>query len=161
MSVGAGARLAELGLRLPATSPPKGAYIPAVRSGDLVHVAGQIPLVDGELIATGAVGTDITPERAADLSRRCALAALAAVDAVAGLDAVRRVVKVVGYVASADGFGDQLAVVSGATELFIAIFGGAGRPVCTAVGVAQLPLHAPVEIEVTVEISTGASADQS
>ncbi|HET8660240.1 MAG TPA: RidA family protein [Micromonosporaceae bacterium] len=147
------ARLAELGIQLPDVSPPRGAYVPAVRTGSHVYVSGQVPMVDGELIATGKVGADVTPEQANQLSRRCALAALAAIDAVAGLDKLVRVVKVVGFVASADGFTGQPGVVNGASDLFIEVFGDAGRHARSAVGVAELPLGAPVEVEMVVEVA--------
>lgn len=147
------ARLAELGLQLPGVSPPKGSYIPAVRSGNHVYVSGQVPMADGELIATGKVGADVTPERANELSQRCALAALAAIDAVVGLDKVVRVVKVVGFVASAEGFIGQPGVVNGASDLFVAVFDDAGRHARSAVGVAELPLGSPVEVEVIVEVA--------
>ena len=146
-------RLAELGLRLPAVSPPRGAYIPAVRSGNLVYVSGQVPMTDGELTTTGRVGADITPERANELCHQCALAALAAINAVAGLDQVVRVVKVSGFVASTDDFTGQPAVINGASDLFVAIFGDAGRHARTSIGVAELPLGSPVEIEVIVEVA--------
>jgi enamine deaminase RidA (YjgF/YER057c/UK114 family) len=144
--------LSELGLELPPVSPPKGAYLPAVRSGNLVFVSGQVPMVNGEVSTTGKVGADISPERAKELCRQCALAALAAIDSVVGLDEVVRVVKVVGFVASAPGFTGQAAVVNGASELFGEVFGDAGRHARSAVGVAELPLGAPVEVEVVVEI---------
>lgn len=147
------ARLAGLGLQLPGVSPPGGAYVPAVRSGNLVFVSGQVPMTNGRLAAAGKVGSDVTPERAMELSRQCALAALAAIDDIVGLDKVARVVKVVGFVASAEGFTGQPGVVNGASELFLAVFGDAGRHARTAVGVAELPLGAPVEIEVTVELA--------
>lgn len=147
------ARLAELGIQLPDVSPPKGAYVPAVRTGSHVYVSGQVPMVDGGLIATGKVGADVTPEQAYQLSRRCALAALAAIDAVAGLGKLVRVVKVVGFVASADGFTGQPGVVDGASDLFVEVFGDAGRHARSAVGVAELPLGAPVEVEVVVEVA--------
>ncbi|UGT41952.1 RidA family protein [Nocardia yamanashiensis] len=147
------ARLAELGLTLPPVSPPRGVYVPAVHSGTLVHVAGQVPMVAGNVVTTGRVGAEITPAEAAELSRRCALAALAAVDALADLDRLARVVRVAGYVASAPGFGAQFDVVAAAVDLFSAVLGSPGRSVCTAVGVPDLPLSAPVEIEVTVELA--------
>ena len=153
MNSGPRAKLAELGLELPDVSPSKGAYIPAVRSGNLVYVSGQIPMANGELIATGAVGAEISPERANELCRHCALAALAAVDSVAGLEAVVRIVKVVGFVASAPGFRGQPGVVDGASSLFGAVFGDAGRHARSVVGVAELPLAAPVEVEVIVEVA--------
>jgi enamine deaminase RidA (YjgF/YER057c/UK114 family) len=147
------ARLAELGLALPAVTPPLAAYVPAVRSGDHIYVSGQLPMVDGQLALTGKVGAGVTPEQATDLARRCALNALAAVDALVGLDRVVRVVKVVGFVASADGFTGQPGVVNGASELFGAVFGEAGRHARSAVGVAELPLGAPVEVEVIFAVS--------
>ncbi len=127
--------------------------MPAVRSGALVHVAGQVPMLAGRVVTTGRVGAEVTHAEAAELSRRCALAALAAMDAVAGLDSLARVVRVAGYVASAPGFDGQLEVVSAAGDLFVALLGAAGRGVCTAVGVPELPLQAPVEIEVTLALS--------
>ncbi|MFE1882383.1 RidA family protein [Streptomyces diastatochromogenes] len=146
-------RLAGLGLRLPEVSAPKGAYVPAVRSGSYVFVAGQIPLTDGELTATGRVGAEVSPERAKELSRQCALAALAAADSVAPLETVVRVVKVVGYVSSAPGFVRQATVVDGASELLVDLFGAAGRHARSAVGMNVLPLDSPVEIEVVLEVS--------
>ncbi|GAA2717237.1 MULTISPECIES: RidA family protein [Streptomyces] len=151
-------RLASLGITLPAVSPPKGVYVPAVRSGRHVQVSGQVPMRDGELIATGRVGAEVTPRQARELSRQCALAALAAVDAVAGPVASVRVVKVVGYVSSADGFLDQAEVVAGAGELFLTVFGDAGRHACSVVGVGRLPLGAPVEIEVLFEVVSAEAA---
>ncbi|MFI8966427.1 RidA family protein [Streptomyces sp. NPDC053493] len=145
-------RLAGLGLRLPEVSPPKGAYVPAVRSGGHVFVAGQIPLTGGELTATGRVGAEVTAERAKELSRQCALAALAAADSVAPLEEVVRVVKVVGYVSSAPGFVRQAAVVDGASELLLEVFGEAGRHARSVVGMDILPLDAPVEIEIVLEV---------
>lgn len=146
------ARLAELGLTVPAVATPAGAYVPAVRSGSHVYVSGQLPLVDGELLATGKVGAEVTPERARELAARCALNALAAVDDLVGLDAVVKVVKVTGFVASAPGFAGQPGVVNGASELFGQVFGEAGRHARSAVGVAELPLDAPVEVELIVEV---------
>lgn len=146
-------RLAELGFTLPAVATPAGAYLPAVRSGSLVFTAGQLPLVDGSLAATGKLGAEVDVQRGAQLARTCALNALAAVDALAGLDAVQRVVKVVGFVASAPGFSDQPAVLNGASELFGEVFGEAGAHARSAVGVAELPRNAPVEVELIVELS--------
>ncbi|MGW4275968.1 RidA family protein [Streptomyces seoulensis] len=148
-------RLAALGLRLPEVSAPKGAYVPAVRSGAHVYVAGQIPLTDGELTATGRVGAEVSPERARELSGQCALAALAAAGSVAPLESVVRAVKVVGYVSSAPGFVGQAGVVAGAGELLAGLFGAAVRPACSAVGMNILPLDAPVEIEIVLEVSGG------
>jgi len=148
-----GERLRELGLTLPTVAAPAGAYVPARRSGSLVFTAGQIPLVDGSLAATGKVGAEITPEQGYDLARTCALNALAAVDDLVGLDAVAGVVKVVGFVASAPGFTGQPGVINGASELLGAVFGDAGRHARSAVGVAELPLGAPVEVELVVELA--------
>lgn len=146
------ARLRELGLTLPPASPPKGSYLPAVRAGNLVHVAGQVPMHDGELICHGRVGGGVTPARADELCQRCVLAALAAVDELTGLDALVRVVKVVGYIACVDGYHDQASVLDGASELLVALFGAAGRHARTAIGVADLPSGAPVKLELLVEV---------
>jgi enamine deaminase RidA (YjgF/YER057c/UK114 family) len=146
-------RLAELGLQLPGVPAPVAAYVPAVRSGDLVWTSGQLPMVDGSLPATGKVGAEVAPEAAQGLARTAALNALAAIKAEVGdLGAVRRVVKVVGFVASAPGFTGQSGVVNGASELLGAVFGEAGRHARSAVGVASLPLDAPVEVELVVEV---------
>ena len=145
-------RLRELGLTLPTVAVPAGAYIPARRSGSLVFTAGQVPFVDGSLPATGKVGAEVTPEQGYDLARICALNALAAVDDLVGLDAVARVIRVVGYVASAEGFSGQPRVVNGASELLGRVFGDAGQHARSAVGVAELPMNAPVEVELTVEL---------
>jgi len=145
-------RLAELNIDLPAVVPPVAAYVPATRTGSLVYTSGQLPMIDGKLAAAGKVGAAVTPERARELARVCALNALAAVDALVGLDSVVRVVKVVGFVASAEGFTGQPAVINGASELFGEVFGDAGQHARSAVGVAELPLGAPVEVEVIVEV---------
>ncbi|HEY9475103.1 MAG TPA: RidA family protein [Mycobacteriales bacterium] len=145
-------RLAELGITLPEVAAPVAAYVPAVRTGDLVYTAGQLPFVDGALPRTGKLGADLTVVEAAPLARRCALNALAAAAALVGLDHITRVVKVVGFVASAEGFTQQSAVINGASELFVEIFGEAGRHARSAVGVAELPLGAPVEVEIIVEV---------
>ena len=146
-------RLRELGLALPPVATPAGAYVPARRTGSLVFTAGQVPFVDGRLAATGKVGAAVSPEDARDLARVCTLNALAAVDALVGLDDVTGVVKVVGFVASAPGFGGQPGVVDGASELLGQVFGEAGRHARSAVGVAELPLDAPVEVELVVEVA--------
>ncbi|WAX59198.1 RidA family protein [Jatrophihabitans cynanchi] len=146
------ARLAELGLVLPAVAAPLAAYVPAVRSGSLVWTSGQLPLVNGALAVTGKVGSDLQPDQAAELAKVCALNALAAIDDLVGLDAVLRVVKVVGYVASSPEFTGQPAVVNGASEFLGRLFGDAGRHARSAVGVAVLPLNAPVEVELVVEV---------
>ena len=146
------ARLDELGIRLPPVAAPVAAYVPAVRTGSLVFTSGQLPFVDGGLRHTGKVGGSVAPDVAAQEAGICALNALAAIDALVGLDSVRRIVRVVGYVASAEGFTGQPQVINGASELIGRIFGDAGRHARSAVGVAELPLGAPVEVELTVEI---------
>jgi enamine deaminase RidA (YjgF/YER057c/UK114 family) len=146
-------RLAELGLELPAVATPLAAYVPAVRTGNHVYVSGQLPLVDGTLMQTGKVGAEVTTEQAKDLAGRCALNALAAVDALVGLERIVRVVKVVGFVASAEGFTDQPAVINGASEFLVAVLGEPGRHARSAVGVFELPRGTPVEVEMIVEVS--------
>jgi enamine deaminase RidA (YjgF/YER057c/UK114 family) len=146
-------RLRELGIALPTVTAPLAAYVPAVRSGNLVFTSGQLPLVDGALPRTGKVGAEVDPTSAADLARTCALNALAAVHDLVGLDLVVRVVKVVGFVASAPDFAGQPGVVNGASELLGEIFGEDGAHARSAVGVAALPLDAPVEVEMIVEIA--------
>ncbi|MCV7230439.1 RidA family protein [Mycolicibacterium komossense] len=146
------ARLTELGIELPPVVKPVAAYIPAVRTGNLVYTSGQLPMVDGALPATGKVGAEVSAEDAKEFARTCALNALAAVDSVVGIDAVTRVVKVVGFVASAPGFGGQPGVINGASELFGEVFGDAGAHARSAVGVSELPLNAPVEVELIVEV---------
>jgi enamine deaminase RidA (YjgF/YER057c/UK114 family) len=146
-------RLAELGLTLPPVAMPQAAYVPAVRTGAYVYVSGQVPVVDGKLPATGKVGAEVSPADAAGLARICVLNAIAAAAAAAGgLDRIRRIVKVVGFVASAPGFNGQPLVVNGASELLIAVFGEEGRHARSAVGVAELPLDAPVEVELIAEV---------
>lgn len=153
MSEGPEARLAALGLTLPPVVPPLAAYVPAVRTGAYVYTAGQLPLVAGKLLQTGKVGAEVSVEEAAALARTCALNALAAVASVTGgLASVTRVVKVVGYVASDPGFTGQAQVVNGASELLLEVFGEAGRHARSAVGMAVLPLDAPVEIELIAEV---------
>jgi enamine deaminase RidA (YjgF/YER057c/UK114 family) len=149
---GARDRLAELGLELPPVAAPLAAYVPAVQSGRQVYISGQLPLVEGKLLATGKVGAEVSAERAGELAAACALNALAAVDALVGLEAVSKVVKVTGFVAAADGFTAIPSVVNGASELLGAVFGEAGRHARSAVGVAELPLGAPVEVEVIFEL---------
>ncbi|WP_433890482.1 RidA family protein [Streptomyces sp. CA-111067] len=155
MSGGAvAARLAELGLTLPAVVPPLASYQPAVQSGRYVYTSGQLPMVDGKMPATGKVGAEITPEAAKEQARTCALNALAAVASVAGdLDRIARVVKVTGFVASAPDFTGQPAVVNGASELLGEVLGEKGVHARSAVGVASLPLDAAVEVEIQVELS--------
>ena len=147
-------RLTELGLTLPSESAPLAAYVPAVRSGNLIFTSGQLPRLGGELQATGKVGAEVDAEQAKELAKICALNALAAVKAEIGdLARVRRVVKVVGFVASAPDFTGQPGVINGASELLGEVFGDTGRHARSAVGVAVLPLDAPVEVEVIVEVA--------
>jgi enamine deaminase RidA (YjgF/YER057c/UK114 family) len=146
-------RLAELGLAVPDVAKPVASYVPAVRSGSYIHTSGQLPMRSGELIATGKVGAGVTPEEAVACAQQCALNAIAAVKAELGdLDAVRRVVKVVCFVASSPDFTGQPQVANGASELLGTAFGDAGVHARSAVGVAVLPLDAPVEVEIVVEI---------
>ncbi|QIZ35523.1 RidA family protein [Saccharopolyspora sp. ASAGF58] len=145
-------RLAELGIPLPEVVPPVAAYVPAVRTGSLVYTSGQVPMVAGKPAGIGKVGAEITPEEAKQHAAICALNALAAVDGLVGLDSVVRIVKVVGFVASAEGFTGQPGVVNGASELLGEIFGEAGQHARSAVGVAELPLGVPVEVELIVEV---------
>lgn len=147
-------RLAELGLTLPPVVPPVASYVPAVRSGNHVFTSGQLPMVDGALHATGKVGAEVDPEVATEAARLCALNALAAIDALVGLESITRVVKVVGLVASAPGFTGQPGVINGASHLLGDVFGDAGVHARSAVGVAELPLGAPVEVELIVEVRT-------
>jgi enamine deaminase RidA (YjgF/YER057c/UK114 family) len=154
VSDGPEARLAELGLTLPPVAAPVAAYVPAVRSGPYVYTAGQLPLADGKLPRTGKVGAQVSVDEAAGLARTCALNALAAVASVAGgLSAVTRIVKVTGFVASDPSFTGQPLVVNGASELLLEVFGEAGRHARSAVGVAVLPLDAPVEVELIAEVT--------
>lgn len=146
-------RLAELGIELPDVVVPLAAYVPAVRTGNLVYTSGQLPMQAGELLATGKVGVDVSPEEAKALARVCALNALAAVHSLVGIDAVTRVVKVVGFVASSPGFGGQPGVINGASQLLGEVFGGAGAHARSAVGVSELPLDSPVEVELIVEVA--------
>jgi enamine deaminase RidA (YjgF/YER057c/UK114 family) len=148
-----GARLAALGLTLPKVTPPLAAYVPAVRTGSYVYTAGQLPVVDGQLLATGKVGAEVGAAEAAALARTCALNALAAAASVAGgLSGIARIVKVTGFVASAPDFTGQAQVVNGASELLIEVFGEAGRHARSAVGMAVLPLNSPVEVELIAEV---------
>jgi len=146
-------RLSELGITLPAVAAPVAAYVPAVRTGHQVWTSGQLPFVDGQLAATGKVGAEVSAEDAEQYARAAALNALAAVDALVGIDNVTRVLKVVGYVASAEGFTGQPAVINGASNLMGEVFGEAGEHARAAVGVAELPMGAPVEVEIIVEVA--------
>ena len=146
-------RLAELGLTLPPVVAPVAAYVPAVRTGGFVYTSGQLPMVDGKLSAVGKVGAEVSGTDAAELARTCALNALAAAaSAAGGLDAIAKIVKVTGFVASAPGFSGQPQVVNGASELLLEVFGEDGRHARSAVGVAELPLNAPVEVELIAQI---------
>jgi enamine deaminase RidA (YjgF/YER057c/UK114 family) len=146
-------RLAELGLALPNVAAPVAAYTPAVRTGDLVFTSGQLPVVDGKVVATGKVGAEVDAADAEGYARTCALNALAAVKSLVGdLDKVRRVVKVVGFVASAPDFTGQPGVINGASTLLNEVFGDAGVHARSAVGVAALPLDSPVEVEIVAEV---------
>ena len=146
------AKLAELNLTLPVAAKPVAAYVPAIRTGNLVFTAGQLPMVDGALSASGKVGDKVSVDDAKKLAEICAVNALAAVETVADINKIARVVRVVGYVNGVAGFTQQPAVINGASELFLHIFGDAGKHARSAVGVAELPLDAPVELELTVEI---------
>ncbi|MDS1114734.1 RidA family protein [Gordonia westfalica] len=150
-------RLAELGIALPDVVPPVASYTPAVRTGNLVYTSGQLPVVNGELsvhgkVSDGAEGV-VRPDEATAAARACALNALAAVHALVGIDSVVRIVKVVGFVASAPGFTGQPKVINGASDVVGEIFGDAGVHARSAVGVAELPLGAPVEVELIVEVA--------
>lgn len=147
-------RLSALGHTVPEVAPPVAVYVPAVQTGSLVYTSGQLPLISGVLMGTGKVGAQVAPEQASQMAAQCALNAIAAIRALVGdLDRVVRVVKVVGFVASDPGFTGQPGVINGASELLGAAFGDAGVHARSAVGVAVLPLDAPVEVEVIVEIS--------
>ena len=146
-------RLAALGLTLPPVVAPVAAYVPAVVASGFVYTSGQLPMVDGKLPAVGKVGGEVSAEEAAGLARTCALNAIAAAAAAAGgLDAIGRIVKVVGFVASAPGFSGQPQVINGASELLIEVFGEDGQHARSAVGVAELPLNTPVEVELIAQI---------
>ena len=146
-------RLAELGLQVPDVAKPVAAYVPAVRSGNQVFTSGQLPMREGTLITTGKVGGEVTAEAAYECARQCALNALAAVRAEIGdLSAIKRIVKVVAFVASTPDFTGQPGVANGASELFGEVFGPAGQHARSAVGVPVLPLDAPVEVELLVEV---------
>ena len=147
------ARLREIGHELPEVPEPAGAYVPASRSGALIFTAGQLPFEGGELSVTGKVGETVTPEKAREAARLCALNALAAAAAEAGgLSRVARVVRITGYIPSAPGFNGQPEVLNGASELIGEVFGEAGLHARSAVGVAELPLDAPVEVELVAEL---------
>jgi len=149
------AKLAELGLTLPPAAAPVAAYVPAVRTGNLVFTAGQLPLVDGKIPFVGKVGSDVTPEQAKDMAQICALNALASISLVADVDQIERIVRVGGFVNGIPGFVAIPAVINGASELLIKLFGEVnGKHARTAIGVAELPLNAPVEVEMVVQLKS-------
>ena len=149
------AKLAELGLTLPEAALPVAAYVPAVRTGNLVCTAGQLPLVDGKIPFVGKVGSDVTPEQAKDMAQVCALNALAAISLVADIEQIERIVRVGGFVNGIPGFVAIPAVINGASELLIKLFGEVnGKHARTAIGVAELPLNAPVEVEMVVQLKS-------
>jgi enamine deaminase RidA (YjgF/YER057c/UK114 family) len=146
-------KISSLGLSLPTAAAPVAAYVPAVKSGNLVFTAGQLPVVDGKLLKEGKVGSDVSAEEAKELALICALNALAAISLVANLDQIERIVRVGGFVNCAPGFTAIPGVINGASEFLIKIFGDVnGKHARTAVGVAELPLNAPVEVEVIVQL---------
>jgi len=148
-------KLAELGLTLPVAAAPVAAYVPAVRTGNLVFTAGQLPLVDGKIPFVGKVGSDVTPEQAKDMAQVCVLNALAAISLVADIDQIERVVRVGGFVNGDPGFVAIPQVINGASELLIKLFGEVnGKHARTAIGVAELPLNAPVEVEMVVQLKS-------
>ena len=147
------AKIEALGLTLPVAALPVAAYVPAVRTGNLVFVAGQLPLVDGKIVKEGKVGNEVTPEEAKEMAQVCALNALAAIALVADIDQIERIVRVGGFVNGIPGFFAIPPIINGASELFIKLFGEVnGKHARTAIGVAELPLNAPVEVEVLVQI---------
>ena len=146
-------KLEELGLSIPIAAKPVAAYLPAVRTGNLIFTAGQLPLVDGEMVITGKVGKEVTTEDGKQLAEVCALNCLAAIETLVQIEKIVRVVRVVGYVNGVTGFTNQPAVINGASELFVKLWGDAGKHARSAIGVAELPLDAPVEIELIVEVT--------
>jgi len=153
MSIDVRAKLAEKGLVLPVAAKPVAAYIPATRTGKIVFTAGQLPLVNGAMPDTGKVGAEITQERAKEMAAICALNCLAAVELVAPVDSIVKIIRIVCYVNGAPGFINQPFVANGVSELFIHIWGDSGIAARSAIGVAELPLNSPVEIELTVEVA--------
>lgn len=148
-------KLAELGLTLPVAAAPVAAYVPAVRTGNLVFTAGQLPIVDGKVVITGKVGAEVTPEQAKEMAQICALNALAAISLVADIDQIERVVRVGGFVNGVPGFVAIPQVINGASELLIKLFGEVnGKHARTAIGVADLPLNVPVEVEMVVQLKS-------
>ena len=147
------ARLQDLGLKIPVAAKPVAAYVPAIRTGNLIFTAGQLPLVDGQMAATGKVGLEVDIDEAKKLAELCALNCLAAVETILPIENIVRIVRVVGYVNGASGFTSQPTVINGASELFVNLWGESGKHARSAVGVAELPLNAPVEVELTVEVA--------
>ena len=148
-------KLAELGLTLPVAAAPVAAYVPAVKTGNLVFTAGQLPIVDGKVVITGKVGAEVTPEQAKEMAQICALNALAAISLVADIDQIERVVRVGGFVNGVPGFVAIPQVINGASELLIKLFGEVnGKHARTAIGVAELPLNVPVEVEMVVQLKS-------
>ena len=148
-------KIESLGLTLPVTALPIAAYVPAVRTGNLVFVAGQLPLVDGKIVKEGKVGKEVTPEEAKEMAQICALNALAAIALVADIDQIERIIRVGGFVNGIPGFFAIPPIINGASELFIKLFGEVnGKHARTAIGVAELPLNAPVEVEVLVQLKS-------
>ena len=148
-------KLRDLGLTLPVAAAPVAAYVPAVKTGNLVFTAGQLPIVDGKVVITGKVGAEVTPEQAKDMAQICALNALAAISLVADIDQIERVIRVGGFVNSVPGFVAIPQVINGASELLIKLFGEVnGKHARTAIGVADLPLNAPVEVEMVVQLKS-------
>ena len=148
-------KLAEIGLTLPVAAAPVAAYVPAVKTGNLVFTAGQLPIVDGKVLITGKVGAEVTPEQAKDMAQICALNALAAISLVADIDQIERIIRVGGFVNGVPGFVAIPQVVNGASELLIKLFGEVnGKHARTAIGVAELPLNAPVEVEMVVQLKS-------
>ena len=149
------AKIEALGLSLPVAALPVAAYVPAVKTGNLVFVAGQLPLVDGKIVKEGKVGKEVTPEEAKVMAQVCALNALAAIALVADIDQIERIVRVGGFVNGIPGFFAIPPIINGASELFIKLFGEVnGKHARTAIGVAELPLNAPVEVEVLVQLKS-------
>jgi len=146
------ARLQDLGLKIPVAAKPVAAYVPAIQTGNLIFTAGQLPLVDGQMAATGKVGSEVDFEEAKKLAEFCALNCLAAVETILPIEKIVRIVRVVGYVNGAPGFTNQPAVINGASELFVNLWGESGQHARSAVGVAELPLNAPVEVELVVQV---------
>ena len=148
-------KIESLGLTLPVAALPVAAYVPAVKTGNLVFVAGQLPLVDGKIVKEGKVGKEVTPEEAKEMAQVCALNALAAIGLVADIDQIERIVRVGGFVNGIPGFFAIPPIINGASELFIKLFGEVnGKHARTAIGVAELPLNAPVEVEVLVQLKS-------